>query len=54
MNRRKLKNQRKELLVQIRMTVDQKKVITEAATEAGLNVSSWLRALAVQAAKRRS
>jgi len=48
--RRKPKAQRKEATLQVRLTVDQKRVLTEAAERAGLDVSSWLRALGLKEA----
>jgi uncharacterized protein (DUF1778 family) len=52
MKRRKSKAQRKEELVRIRLTEDQKRMFVNSATAAGLDVSSWLRALGIQAVRQ--
>jgi len=49
-DRRKPKQHRKEQLVQIRVTAEQKRVMTEAADRVGLDLSSWLRQLGLRAA----
>jgi uncharacterized protein (DUF1778 family) len=49
-NRRKPAQHRKEQLVQIRVTAEQKKIMTEAADRVGLDLSSWLRQLGLKAA----
>ena len=51
MKRRKPKQLRKEQLVQIRVTVEQKRIMTEAANRVGLDLSSWLRQLGLKAAR---
>jgi uncharacterized protein (DUF1778 family) len=43
---------RKRVLVQIRMTAEQKRIIEEAAGRTGLKPSTWLRALALREARR--
>jgi len=48
--RRKPKHSRKEHLVQIRVTAEQKRILTEAADRVGLDLSSWLRQLGLKAA----
>lgn len=48
--RRKPKTQRKEATIQIRLTADHKRILVAAALRAGLDVSSWLRALGLRAA----
>jgi uncharacterized protein (DUF1778 family) len=48
--RRKPKQHRKEHLVQIRVTAEQKRIMTEAADRVGLDLSSWLRQLGLKAA----
>lgn len=50
MRPRKPKDQRKQETLRIRVTADQKKALTNAASRAGLDVSSWLRVLALRAA----
>ena len=50
MKRRKPPQNRKEQLVQIRVTAEQKRIMTEAADTAGLDLSSWLRQLGLKAA----
>lgn len=48
--RRKPKAARKESTVMIRVTAAQKRVLADAAERAGLDLSSWLRALGLRAA----
>jgi uncharacterized protein (DUF1778 family) len=48
--RRKPRQHRKEQLVQIRVTAEQKRIMTEAAERVGLDLSSWLRQLGLKAA----
>jgi len=50
--RRKPKAQRKEDMVRVRVTAEQKKALTAAADRAGLDVSSWLRAVGLAEAQR--
>jgi len=50
--RRKPKAQRKEAIVNVRMTDEQKATLTEAASRVGLGVSSWLLTLGLREAKR--
>jgi hypothetical protein len=42
----------KRLFIQIRVNEEQKRILSEAATRAGLDVSGWLRALALKEARR--
>ena len=46
----KLKRERKEDSIRIRVTEEQKRVLTEAAEREGLDVSTWLRSLGLRAA----
>jgi uncharacterized protein (DUF1778 family) len=50
MQRRKPKGQRKEDSIRIRVSAQQKQTLVEAADRAGLDVSSWLRALGLREA----
>jgi uncharacterized protein (DUF1778 family) len=50
--RRKPKALRKEAIVNIRMTDEQKTTLTEAAQKAGLGVSPWLLSLGLREARR--
>jgi uncharacterized protein (DUF1778 family) len=50
-DRRKDEDERKELLLRVRVTVDQKRILTTAARKAGLDVSSWLRAVGIERAR---
>lgn len=50
--RRKPAKARKDEQVRIRLTTEQKDAFTEAATNAGLDVSSWLRWLGVREVQR--
>jgi len=52
MKRRKPKSQRKEELVRIRLTSEQKEMFVNGAAAAGLDVSSWLRTLGIQAIRQ--
>jgi uncharacterized protein (DUF1778 family) len=54
MKHRKPKGQRKEYMLRIRVTEEQKHALANAAAHNGLDVSAWVRALAVQAARRES
>jgi uncharacterized protein (DUF1778 family) len=47
--RRKPKAERKEELIRVRVTADQKQAFIEAADKEGLDVSSWLRRLGMRA-----
>lgn len=49
---RKPKALRKEDSIRIRVTAEQKEVLTEAATKAGLGVSSWLLTLGLREVQR--
>ena len=49
---RKAKDQRKDYDIRIRVTADQKRILTKAAKKAGLDLSPWLRSIAVQQAQR--
>ena len=46
--------ERKEESIRIRVTEEQKRVLTEAAEREGLDVSTWLRFLGLRAAAGRS
>ena len=48
--KRKPKDTRKEDVIRMRVTADQKDAITTAANRDGLEVSQWLRQLALRAA----
>jgi uncharacterized protein (DUF1778 family) len=48
---RKRASDRRESLVQIRVTADEKKLFESAASAKGMEVSTWLRMLAIEAAK---
>jgi hypothetical protein len=48
--RRKDEADRKEEVIKIRVTTDQKATLTEAASRDGLDVSSWLRSLGLRVA----
>jgi uncharacterized protein (DUF1778 family) len=49
--RRKPRTQRKEESIRIRVTEDQKRLMSEAADRKGLDVSAWLRSLGLQEAE---
>jgi uncharacterized protein (DUF1778 family) len=51
MKRRKLKTDRKEAMIQIRLTDEQKAKLAAAAKAAGLDVSGWLRFIGLKAAE---
>lgn len=48
---RKPKAQRKGELLRIRLTADQKRLFTETASQVGLDLSNWLRTVALREAK---
>jgi len=49
--RRKPEIERKEEMVRVRMTAEQKALFTKAAQEMGLDLSGWLRYVALKEAK---
>lgn len=51
MKRRKPKGERKEEELRLRLTTSQKEAFTKAAQRAGLDLSNWLRSIAVRAAE---
>jgi uncharacterized protein (DUF1778 family) len=50
--RRKPKTLRKENQIRVRVTDAQKKTLTDAATKAGIGVSSWLLTLGLREAQK--
>lgn len=52
--RRKTKAERKEDMIKVMVTSEQKRLFTDAATAAGLDLSNWLRSLAIREAKGQS
>ena len=50
MIRRKPKSERKEDAILVRVTADQKATLQDAASRAGLDLSSWLRSLGLREA----
>jgi hypothetical protein len=52
MKRRKPKTQRKEEVMRLRVTGEQKRTLMRAAQEAGLEASAWLRSLGLREASR--
>ena len=52
MKRRKPRGERKETSVRIRLTGEQKRALTTAATQAGLDLSGWIRFIALREAGR--
>lgn len=50
MKRRKPKSDRREATILIRVTKEQKATLTEAAKKAGLDLSGWVRSLALREA----
>ena len=50
--RRKPKTERKEFVINVRVTAEQKDVLVDAATKIGLGVSSWMLMLALKEAKK--
>lgn len=48
--RRKPKGERKEEMVRVRMTAEQRDVMEKAAEKAGLDLSGWLRMIALREA----
>lgn len=49
--RRKTDDERKEEMVRVRMTAEQKALFMEAAQKVGLDLSGWLRFIALKEAK---
>jgi len=54
MAHRKVKAFRKDVTVRMRVTPDQRRLMADAAQLAGLDLSAWLRTLAVQEARKRT
>lgn len=52
MARRKTKAERKEDLVRLRVTREQKDLLVAAATRAGLELSAWLRLIGLREARK--
>jgi uncharacterized protein (DUF1778 family) len=52
MKRRKMKAERKEEVIRLRVTGEQKQTLVQAAKAAGLEVSAWLRSLGLREAGR--
>ena len=52
MPRRKTKNERKEEVIRLRVTGDQKRALTTAAQHAGLELSAWLRSVGLREARK--
>jgi uncharacterized protein (DUF1778 family) len=50
--RRKAKSERKEAMIYIRVTTDQKQMLEDAASRLSLDVSSWVRSLSIREARR--
>ena len=50
MKRRKPKSQRKDALVRVRVTDEQKEMFANSALQSGLDVSSWLRLVGLKEA----
>jgi uncharacterized protein (DUF1778 family) len=49
--RRKPDDARKGLMLRVRVTAEQKRLLTAAAEKSGLDVSSWLRTLGIERAR---
>ena len=54
MAHRKMKAFRKDVTVRMRVTAEQRRLMAEAAQLTGLDLSAWLRTLAVQEARKRT
>lgn len=52
MARRKTKAERKEDLVRLRVTEEQKRIMVAAAQRAGLELSAWLRLVGLREARK--
>lgn len=52
MKRRKPKAERKEDVVRVRVTAEQKEALTRAAKKTGLDVSGWARSILLREAGR--
>jgi uncharacterized protein (DUF1778 family) len=50
--RRKPKKERKSAVILIRVTDEQKGTLSDAAMEAGLELSAWIRTVCLEKAKR--
>jgi hypothetical protein len=54
MKRRKVKAERKDEVIRLGVTGEQKQTLIQAAKAAGLEVSAWLRSLGLREAARTS
>ena len=54
MKRRKPKDERKDTSTRIRLTGEQKATLTKAAAKAGLDLSGWVRSIALREAGKAS
>jgi uncharacterized protein (DUF1778 family) len=54
MKKRRLKRERKDEELRLRLTAAQKEMFARAAQRAGLDLSSWLRSIAVREATKES
>jgi uncharacterized protein (DUF1778 family) len=52
MKRRKSKAERKDDVIRLRVSKEQKQTMIQAAQAAGLEVSAWLRSLGIREASR--
>jgi uncharacterized protein (DUF1778 family) len=52
MKRRKSKAERKDEVIQLRVSPEQKQTLVQAAKSAGLELSAWLRSLGLREATR--
>lgn len=50
--RRKADEDRKDLLIRVRVTPDQRRVLAAAAEKSGLDISGFLRALGIERARQ--
>jgi uncharacterized protein (DUF1778 family) len=51
MKRRKSDNERKDFVVRLRVTADQKEFLMKASEQVGLDLSNWIRFIALREAK---
>jgi len=45
-------SKRKGLVLPVRVTIEQRKLLAEAAEKAGLDISSWLRSIGLERARK--
>lgn len=51
-HRKKIKSERKETVLSVRVTSGQRQMFEDAARYAGLDISNWMRSISIREARR--